>query len=51
MECAFKLESNALAHEKILMLAAFNVFSHNKDDHSKNVSFLMNAEGNWSLAI
>jgi serine/threonine-protein kinase HipA len=50
MDCAFKLESNVLAYESILKLAAFNVFSHNKDDHSKNVSFLMNAEGIWNLA-
>ncbi|MHA8051490.1 type II toxin-antitoxin system HipA family toxin [Aquirufa sp. ROCK-SH2] len=50
MDCAFKLESNVSAYENILKLAAFNVFSHNRDDHSKNVSFLMNAEGNWTLA-
>jgi serine/threonine-protein kinase HipA len=50
MDCAFKLESNVLAYENILKLAAFNVFSHNKDDHSKNVSFIMNSDGNWTLA-
>jgi len=50
MDCAFKLESNVLAYENILKLAAFNVFSHNKDDHSKNVSFVMNSDGNWTLA-
>jgi len=29
---------------------AFNVLSHNRDDHSKNVAFLMDSEGVWSLA-
>jgi serine/threonine-protein kinase HipA len=49
MDCAFRLESNVSAYENILKLAAFNVFSHNKDDHSKNVSFIMNSDGNWAL--
>ena len=30
--------------------AVFNVLSHNRDDHSKNFSFLMNAEGVWSVS-
>ena len=28
----------------------FNVLSFNNDDHVKNISFLMNKEGKWSLA-
>jgi serine/threonine-protein kinase HipA len=28
----------------------FNVLSHNRDDHSKNFSFLMNEQGEWKLA-
>jgi serine/threonine-protein kinase HipA len=28
----------------------FNVFAHNRDDHAKNFSFLMNAEGVWSVS-
>jgi serine/threonine-protein kinase HipA len=50
MDCAFKLERDVCAYEKILRLAAFNVFSHNRDDHSKNISFLMDANGNWKVA-
>lgn len=50
MDCAFNLEKTTLAYEKVLRLAAFNVFSHNRDDHSKNVSFLMSQDGNWKLA-
>ena len=30
--------------------AVFNVLSHNRDDHSKNFSFLMNAQGIWSVS-
>jgi len=30
--------------------AVFNVLSHNRDDHSKNFSFLMNVNGAWSVS-
>jgi serine/threonine-protein kinase HipA len=30
--------------------AVFNVFSHNRDDHSKNFSFLMDLQGNWTVS-
>ena len=50
MDCAFKLEQNILGYEKVLRLAAFNVFSHNRDDHSKNFSFLMNQKGGWRFS-
>jgi len=50
MDCAFKLERDVNAYEKVLRLAAFNVFAHNRDDHSKNFSFLMDGTGKWRLA-
>lgn len=50
MDCAFRLEKDVRAYEKVLRLAAFNVFAHNRDDHSKNISFLMDVNGNWKLA-
>ncbi|WP_353481251.1 type II toxin-antitoxin system HipA family toxin [Haliscomenobacter sp.] len=50
MDCAFKLERDVKAYEKVLRLAAFNVFAHNRDDHSKNFSFLMDGTGKWRLA-
>ncbi len=50
MDCAFRLENHVAAYSKILRLAAFNVYSHNRDDHSKNISFLMNSSGEWKLA-
>ncbi len=50
MDCAFILEKDVRAYEKILRLAAFNVFAHNRDDHSKNFAFLMDASGTWKVA-
>jgi serine/threonine-protein kinase HipA len=50
MDCAFRLENHVAAYSKVLRLAAFNVYSHNRDDHSKNISFLMNGTGEWKLA-
>jgi len=50
MDCAFRLEKHVKAYEKVFRLAVFNVYSHNRDDHSKNFSFLMNAKGEWKFA-
>ena len=50
MDAAFRLEKNVVAYETILRLASFNIFSHNRDDHSKNFSFLMNELGDWNFA-
>ena len=36
--------------EKMFRLAVFNVLAHNRDDHAKNFSFLMNANGQWTLS-
>lgn len=36
--------------EKMYRLAVFNVLAHNKDDHAKNFSFLMNETGEWKLS-
>ena len=35
--------------EKMFRLAVFNVMAHNRDDHAKNFSFLMNEFGEWKL--
>ena len=50
MDCAFRLEKHVNAYNKVFRLAAFNVYAHNRDDHSKNFSFLMNAKGEWQFA-
>lgn len=36
--------------EKMFRLAVFNVMAHNRDDHAKNFSFLMNEIGEWKLS-
>lgn len=35
---------------KMFRLAVFNVLSHNRDDHAKNFSFLMDERGKWRMA-
>ncbi len=36
--------------EKMFRLAVFNVLAHNRDDHAKNFSFLMDDTGEWKLS-
>jgi len=36
--------------EKMFRLAVFNAMAHNRDDHAKNFSYLMNDEGQWKLS-
>lgn len=36
--------------EKMYRLAVFNVLAHNRDDHAKNFSFIMDESGEWKLA-
>jgi serine/threonine-protein kinase HipA len=50
MDAANRLENNLSACEKVFRLAVFNIYASNMDDHSKNVAFLMNENGNWRLA-
>ena len=39
-----------VAVEEQFRRAVFNVIGRNQDDHVKNVSFLMDRLGNWSLS-
>jgi len=50
LQAGGELGGNADIYEQILRQAAFNVFAHNRDDHSKNFAFLMNASGQWKFA-
>jgi serine/threonine-protein kinase HipA len=50
MDASFRLEQDVAGQEKILRIAAFNVFAFNRDDHSKNISYLMDSTGTWQLA-
>ncbi len=36
--------------EQLFRRMAFNIMARNCDDHTKNFSFMMNQEGDWSLA-
>ncbi len=36
--------------EKMFRLAVFNLFTHNRDDHAKNFSFLLDKNNSWRLA-
>ncbi len=36
--------------EKMFRIAVFNVLSHNRDDHSKNFSFLIDETGEWKIS-
>ncbi len=36
--------------EKMYRLSVFNVLAHNRDDHAKNFSFLMDHNGDWKLS-
>ncbi len=44
------LTKNMQEVEKVFRLACFNLFTHNRDDHSKNFSFIINAKGEWSFS-
>ena len=45
------LTKDVTEKERAFRLACFNVLAHNRDDHAKNVSFLLDdATGRWSLA-
>ncbi|CAA6826280.1 MAG: HIPA PROTEIN [uncultured Sulfurovum sp.] len=44
------LTKSVVEQKKVFRLACFNLFAHNRDDHSKNFSFLMNEQGEWSFS-
>lgn len=45
-----KLTRDIREIKKMYQLAVFNVLAYNRDDHSKNFSFLMNLEELWKLS-
>jgi len=44
------LTKNVQEVEKVFRLACFNLFTHNRDDHAKNFSFLMDEKGEWRFS-
>lgn len=50
LRVASVLTKNAVEVEKAYALACFNVLAHNRDDHAKNFSFLLNEAKEWTFA-
>ena len=50
LRCVRMLTQSQVAVEAGFRHAVFNVIFNNKDDHSKNFSFMMNEAGKWSLS-
>lgn len=51
MRLTLKLTNDYSQLEQMYRLMCFNVYAHNRDDHSKNFSFLYDEEqGRWELA-
>ena len=50
MDAAFRLRKDLNVYGDVLRLAVFNILSHNMDDHSKNIAFLTDEEGNYHLS-
>ncbi len=50
LRATFWLTKDVRESEKQFRVAVFNILSHNRDDHAKNFSFLMNEESVWSVS-
>jgi serine/threonine-protein kinase HipA len=44
------LTKNMQDIQEVFRLACFNLFTHNRDDHAKNFSFLMDEQGKWKFS-
>lgn len=52
-DCFRLMTALKMSHSDMVQLyrqMVFNVYSRNMDDHSKNISFLMNKQGEWRLS-
>lgn len=50
LRVALLLTRNVVEVERAYALACFNVLAHNRDDHAKNFSFLLNERNEWVFA-
>jgi len=50
LKLTLHLTKNVQEVEKVFRLACFNLFTHNRDDHAKNFSFVMDEKGVWSFS-
>ena len=46
----FHLTKDINEVKKLYRLAIFNLFTHNRDDHSKNFSFILDEKNSWKLS-
>ena len=45
-----KMKLSKMEQIKLYRCMVFNVIARNQDDHTKNIAFLMNQDGEWSLS-
>jgi serine/threonine-protein kinase HipA len=50
LKATLLLTKDARECEKQFRVAVFNILSHNRDDHAKNFSFLMDEKGTWRVS-
>lgn len=50
MSLTLHLTKNIQEVYKVFRLACFNLFAHNRDDHAKNFSYLMDEKGAWHFS-
>jgi len=50
LSVTWELTRDIRAVAQAFLRVAFNVFAHNRDDHSRNFAFLMNSAGIWQLS-
>ncbi len=50
LKAALILSKSMAEAEKFFRIVVFNIFAHNRDDHAKNFSFLMDDKGAWHTA-
>lgn len=50
MKATLALTKDSRECERQFRNAVFNIFSHNRDDHAKNFSFLMDPNGTWRVS-
>jgi len=50
LRLALHLTKSMAEVDKMFRLACFNLFAHNRDDHAKNFSFLMDEKGAWRVS-
>lgn len=50
MKATLWLTKNIVESERQFRAAVFNILAHNRDDHAKNFSFLMDQQGMWRIS-